>query len=172
MRDLVRPWTRLRDPRFTGHELPLPDFGLACRACRWLLTGAQRHACPHCGVPFDPEEYRPAGEWYVLDHEGCGGLLVSGVQPRLAAEYVPHMPMGEKALAEIYVGQSMTVTRLRVPTEFYFEVRWLIRQMLAEVARARMIGESQKWRCRNCREMNPGHFEICWNCEAGRSAQV
>ena len=28
MADVVQTWHRLRDPRFTGHELPLPDFGL------------------------------------------------------------------------------------------------------------------------------------------------
>jgi hypothetical protein len=29
--------------------------------------------------------------------------------------------------------------------------------------------ETSSWRCRNCRETNPGEFEFCWNCEHGRT---
>jgi predicted RNA-binding Zn-ribbon protein involved in translation (DUF1610 family) len=157
--ELIGPWTRLRDPRFTGHELPLPDFGLLCRACQRPLAGATDFTCPACGAAFDPETWRPRRTWFILDAELCGPLPVPGVQALLAAESVPHFPMLEMTVGEIYGGQSIMVNRLRVASEFYFEVRWLLAQARQELG---------AWRCARCGEDNPAHFELCWNCQAPR----
>lgn len=27
------------------------------------------------------------------------------------------------------------------------------------------------WACQDCREQNPGNFEVCWNCGEGRRAR-
>jgi hypothetical protein len=27
-------------------------------------------------------------------------------------------------------------------------------------------GEQREWACRDCGEVNPANFEVCWNCEA------
>lgn len=163
--DLIRPWTRLRDPRFTGHERPLPDFGLTCPRCHAELAGATQSACPHCGHPFDIEATRPAAGWFVLDREMCGELPIPGVQARLLADGVPHIPVGERTVNEIYGGHSMMIGRLRVPREFFFEVLWLVQHMRAEFAQARATNETQHWFCDTCGEENPGTFEVCWNCE-------
>ncbi len=166
--ELIGPWTRLRDPRFTGHELPLPDLGLRCHVCQHPLVGAAARTCPHCGAAFDPETWRPRRTWFILDAELCGKLPVPGVQALLAAESVPHFPMMEMTIGEIYGGQSIMVTRLRVPSEFYFEVRWLLERARRELEAVRAVGAQGQWRCPGCGEDNPVHFDICWNCQAAR----
>ncbi|GAG47044.1 unnamed protein product, partial [marine sediment metagenome] len=65
----------------------------------------------------------------------------------------------------------IAVTRLRVPSEFYFEVLWLIRRAREEMEAVRAAGESRRWRCPRCGEENPGHFEVCWNCEGVKSGE-
>lgn len=166
--DLVRPWTRLRPPRFTGRELPIPEYGFACGSCGAPLAAATQFACTRCGTPFDLESRRPAGEWFVLGTDLCAGLAIPGVQSLLAAENVPYAPMSDMTLAEIYGGQSILPTRLRVPSEFYFEVLWLIQRSRQDVQRLRAAGPLPRWCCANCGEANPGHFDLCWNCEHGR----
>ncbi len=168
MAALIRPWTRLRDPRFTGRERPLPDFGLLCRACGRALAGAPRDVCLHCGRQFDVEDWRPPREWFVLDAALVGPLPIPGVQALLANELVPHFPVGELSVAEIYGGRSSTINALRIPREFYFEVRWLVQRALADLRAARAARGRGDWRCAACDAPNPGHFELCWNCERPR----
>jgi rubrerythrin len=168
--DLVRPWTRLRSPRFTGHESPLPDFGLMCATCGQALAGAREHTCPHCGAPFDPEHRRPPETWFVLDARLCGQLPIPCVQALLTTEGVPNFPVTERTVGQIYGGQSIVLAGLRVPSEFYFEVLWLIRRARIDMAAARAAGEQNQWRCPQCGEENPAHFEVCWHCEQPRSS--
>lgn len=165
---LIRSWTPLRAPRFTGDELPLPDFGLFCGACQQPLAGATELRCPSCAAPFEVQTLRPAKPWFVLSGELCGPLPIPGVQALLATEGVPHVPVHEKTLSEIYGGQSMTVSRLRVPSDFYFEVLWLIQRALTEMETVRST-EPEPWTCQRCGEENPGHFELCWQCQETRS---
>jgi hypothetical protein len=167
---LTRPWTRLRDPRFTGHELPLPDFGLTCAACGGPLAGATQRSCALCQAPFDPESYRPREPWFVLDGSLCRGVPVSMVQMLLTSEQLPHLPVGEMTIGEIYGGQTMMVQRLRVPREFFFEVLWLIREAQRDIAAVRARGPQQEWHCGHCGAGNPGHFEVCWNCQRPKSS--
>lgn len=168
IKELVRPWTRLRAPRFTGRELPVPDYGLTCSACGAPLAGAPRSACSTCRTPFDLEDRRPAGEWFVFGTDLTGGLPIPGVQSLFAAENVPYAPFNDMTLAEIYGGQSILPTRLRVPSEFYFDVLWLLRRARQELQALRAAGPQPNWRCTNCGEANPGHFDLCWNCEQAR----
>lgn len=169
---LVRTWTRLRAPRFTGQELPLPDFGLACSECGEPLAGARQFACPQCTTSFDPQAARPAREWFLLDHEDCGTLMMPAVVAMLAHERVPYAEVGENALRQIYGMASMTAARIRVPSEFYFEVRWLLQAAKMDVAKVREdAGETVPWPCPACGEENPAHFEVCWKCESGRGPE-
>jgi hypothetical protein len=164
---LVGTWTRLRPPQFTGQELPLPDFGLGCAACKQPLAGAATHMCPHCGVAFDPENWRPAREWFDIDEGICGGRASAGIAALLGEEYIPYMRTNERTAAEIYVGSTtLPMFRLRSPREFYFDVRWILRRArrVAEAERAASRGQ-RRWRCAQCGEANPGNFAICWNCE-------
>ena len=167
--ELVSTRTRLRPPRFTGEELPLPDFGLSCAACGEPLAGATARACPQCGEPFDPESLRPPRKWFILDAELCGSLPIPGVQALLAADMVPYAPMQEKSVREIFGGHGITFSRLRVPSEFYFEVLWLLQRARREMEQARAAAGADDWTCSSCGEENPGHFEVCWNCEAVKS---
>lgn len=166
---LIGTWTCLRDPRFTGTEVPLPDFGLTCGSCDAELAGATSLACPSCGRPFDPGLVRPHGKWFILDAGLCGPLPIPGVQAMLAAESVPYTPVQEKSVAEIYGGHSILFTRLRVPSEFYFDVLWLLQRAKREMAEARAAAGTEEWTCSRCGEANPGHFEVCWNCEGVKS---
>jgi len=164
IRRLVRPWTRLRAPRFTGKELPLPDFGLVCRACGTALAGATRHQCPTCAEPFDPLALQPATEWFVLDARACAPLHILVVQDLLTSEQIPYIPADEASLRELLAGRSLFQNRLRVSSEFFFEVLWLLAAARRELYTARRRRAAGEWHCPYCRQANPGHFEICWNC--------
>ena len=170
VKDLVRTWTRLRGPRFTGHESPLPDFGLACATCGQALVGAVEQRCPGCGAAFDPEAVRPKEAWFVLDARLCGDLPIPAVQALLAMEGVPHFPLTERTLGQIYGSESFVLAGLRTPSEFYYELLWLLRRTLNEVQAARATADRDLWPCPQCGEHNPAHFEVCWNCERPRHA--
>lgn len=164
MSTIVQSWTRLRPPRYTGEELPLPDFGLSCAACGEPLAGATSRACPQCAEPFDLQVLRPRRDWFVLDQVMCGPVPVPGVQAVLAAELVPHFPVEERTVGEIYCGHSMLYNGLRVAGEFYFEVLWLLTRARREMEQVRAAGGTRNWTCPHCGEENPGNFELCWNC--------
>jgi len=168
MEEVVKPWHRLREPRFTGHELPLPDFGLRCRACGQPLAGASARRCPACGAPFDPEAIRPRRHWFLVDQELCGEVPLAGLEALLAAERVPYTRAHGKLLSEIYGVTQPIGSRLLVPREFFFELLWLIRRASAEIARVRQE-PPQEWVCPGCGEAVPGHFELCWNCQSRRA---
>lgn len=167
MADVVKPWHRLREPRFTGHELPLPDFGLSCRACGRPLAGAPTRRCPHCGVAFEPEAVRPHRRWFLIDEALCGDVPLAGLESLLAAERVPYTRAHGKLLSEIY-GVTQTIgSRLLVPREFFFELLWLIRRAAEDIERVRQQ-PGEEWICPRCGEVVPDHFDVCWNCEYRR----
>ena len=168
MAEIVKPWHRLRDPRFTGRELPFPDFGLRCRRCERPLAGAPRRQCPHCDTPFNPEQLLISrGDWFIIDKHLCGEVPLAGLEALLAAELVPHQRAAGTLLVEIYGGTDIVGSRLLVPREFYFEVLWLIRRTATEMVHTRREPGTD-WTCPNCGEAVPGHFDVCWQCETGR----
>jgi hypothetical protein len=83
-------------------------------------------------------------------------------------EHVPHIPVAERTVSEIYGGHGLLFDRLRVPSEFYFDVLFLLQRARREMAAARAAGEAANWTCRGCGEENPGNFELCWNCQGPR----
>ena len=91
---------------------------------------------------------------------------MSSVQVLLAGKQVPHLPIGEKSLSEIYGGTTLAITALRVASEFYFDVLALLQQTRREIAIARMNTPDSDWTCSSCGEDSPAHFEVCWNCGA------
>lgn len=167
MADVVKPWHRLRDPSFTGHELPLPDFGLLCQRCRQPLAGAPTRQCPSCGAGFDPEALRPHHKWFLVDQITCGDVALAGLEALLGAEHVPHIHARGKLLAEIYGVKQIIGSPLLVPREFFFDVLWLIRQAALDMQRIRRQPEAD-WTCPKCGESVPGHFDVCWKCETAR----
>jgi predicted RNA-binding Zn-ribbon protein involved in translation (DUF1610 family) len=169
MSEVVKPWHRLRDPRFTGHELPFPDFGLQCSACDRPLAGATTWKCPGCGVEFDPEPIRPERKWLLVDQPMCGEVPLAGVEVLLAAERVPYTRAQGKLVSEIYGVTQIIGARLLVPREFFFEVLWLIRRAAQDIEHVRQQ-PGEDWTCPNCGEQVPAHFDVCWNCETSRDA--
>lgn len=161
MGDVIPTWARLRDPTYTGNELPLPDFGLACADCGHALAGATARSCPSCTKPFDPAALRPKREWFArrmgyeteLDYAAWTALEVHQIP------YIRHDP----ARPYTMIGRSLVY----IPSEFYFDFLHAIRD--ADV-RSRADAGSREWRCLSCRETNPNTFDICWSCGAGRKA--
>ncbi|MFH1748692.1 MAG: hypothetical protein ABIG44_16785 [Planctomycetota bacterium] len=164
MGSIVHTWMRLRPPRFTGDESPLPDFGFYCPYCETDLAGAINHTCPQCGKPFDISGRLPRHDWFILDRIMCGEVPVPGMQSVLEAELVPHFPVEERTIGELVGGHGSLFNRLRVASEFYLEVRWLLQHARHEMDVARAAGGLNDWTCPKCHEENPGNFDLCWNC--------
>jgi rubrerythrin len=163
MSKIVAPWTRVRGPRFSGHELPIPDFGLGCGGCGTPLLGWSTRQCPECGAMFDPEARRPAKAWFAVEPEMCGPMLTPMVEMLLAGEYVPHFYLDHKTFLDISLGGSARGARLMVHREFYYELLWLLREEAKRVERERAsVGD--EWRCGQCGADNPGNFDLCWSC--------
>lgn len=168
---MIRSWTPLRPPRFTGRELPQPDFGLRCRSCGAPLAGATEYACAHCRRPFDPASFIPERAWFRLTEEICGGPLLASAYALLGDDHIPHMPDNERTLVEIYGGIQQPIPRLRIPREYFFDTCWLFRKHVREQEAERLRPQRADWRCAGCGEDNPGNFELCWNCERARPAE-
>jgi hypothetical protein len=167
MGEVVQSWHRLRPPRFTGRENPFPDYGLDCKHCRRPLAGARDFACPHCETRFDPESYSPGREWHPINRELYGGVSAVTLAPILAAERVPYISGDSNLVRDVLGISNVTDTRLLIPREFYFEALWLIQRAIGEL-RCRRVKSTAAWRCGRCSESVPGHFEVCWNCQAPR----
>ena len=167
MSDVVKPWHRLREPRFTGHELPFPDFGLRCRNCQEPLAGARTRQCQNCGTRFDPRALRPSKEWFVVDRVVCGDVPLGVAEALFGTERVPHLRSSAKGVAQIYGVSQVIGVPLLVPREFYFEVLWLIRQATLEMQQTREH-PAPEWACPKCGAAVPGNFDVCWRCQQRR----
>ncbi len=53
------------------HQLPIPDWGLHCPNCDYLLVGLPEHRCPECGTQLDMEGL--CGTWATLRPPRYGG---------------------------------------------------------------------------------------------------
>jgi rubrerythrin len=162
MAEVVRPWTRLREPRFSGEELPFPDFGLKCATCGRPLAGAPQRVCPACGEPFDPAAFLPAKKWHAVEPQEDQSLPFPMTESILVSEQVPHI------VHETRTAFGIAGWRLMVPSDFYFEVLWLIRQARNRIESQRAADGDEGWLCPQCNTNNPGGFELCWNCGAAR----
>ena len=164
MEDIIKPWHRLRDPHFTGLELPFPDFGLACGACESPLAGAERHACPTCGDAFDPLARLPEKDWFAAESWMIHDMPQPLLEMILVAEYIPHTfrefrsPFGFESL-------EMVASR-----EFFFDFLAVVRRERIQMADNRDAARTGQWRCGGCDEENPPNFDVCWNCEVPKAA--
>lgn len=164
MAAIVETWHRLREPRFTGRESPLPDFGLDCQACGRPLAGAAEWACPACGGAFDTQAFRPRTEWFEVTPQLRAGLPFQLLESILAAEYVPFM------VRDDHNALGLMRWRLLVPGEFYFDFRRLVRDAQVRIAAQQDCPAAQAWRCLQCGSENPDAFDICWQCQEERTA--
>ncbi len=168
MADVVRPWHRLRSPTFTGRERPLPDFGLECARCEASLAGAERETCAECSAPLGLERLKPGGEWFTVDRVLRRGVPIDLIRAILTEEYVPYRVEEHRTYREIYGMTAIDPVRLRVMSEFFFDLLRLVRvreeEHLSDVERS----SPGEWPCPDCGENNPGHFDVCWSCSADR----
>jgi len=161
--------SRLNSPSLAqfGSELPLPDFGLLCRRCGSSLAGAGSRRCGTCAEPFDPLTWLPDTTWFTVDRQFADPVPVPWFEAALASEQVPFTYLPGRMLRELLGGAGGQLGRpLSVPTEFYFEVRWLLQQAARRMERAR--GQTGEWTCESCSEQVPEHFDVCWNCGTER----
>lgn len=168
MREIIQPWTRLRGPMFTGYELPIPDFNLTCMQCGRSAAGWSSRACPQCGTAFDPAAYLPESKWFRVDAEIRGVLLEPVAEVLLAERQIPHFTRGDRTLPGIILGQVGEAAQLMSPSEFYFEVRFVLwsenRRILSEAGGP----DQREWTCGDCGESSPATFDLCWNCQTPR----
>ena len=160
MAAIIPSWVRLRDPQYTGAEVPFPDFGLECEQCGTPLADAPERACPICGQPFDLRTMAPVKAWFVVEPDMREPLPMALVESILVTEEVPHL-----VREGLYAFGTANWTLL-VPGEFYFELLWLIRDAKQRIEAERDGPAGQSWWCQGCGEENPAGFERCWSCSA------
>jgi len=153
-----------REPAFTGHERPVPDFGLCCRNCESPLAGATGVTCLHCFEPFDLMSFIPPGD---LVNIGRLIPLPIGSMTRniLYQEGIPYV-VGDAGLDQIYAAVSPFASRrLFVPREFFFDA---LHALVAAAKQAAFPAAGPDWTCPTCHEPVPINFDVCWNCNTPR----
>ena len=167
IRSIIPTSAGLRDPRFSGEELPFPDFGLTCAKCGYPLAGTRERRCPSCFEPFDPQVIKPADGWFTIEPWMCQGVPIDVVGAVLDAEYVPYT-VHEHRSAVGFAWSSISVAR-----DFIFDLLYVIRQRVSESATPGTgspadSAEAKPWNCESCSQQNPAHFAVCWNCQTAR----
>ena len=159
-------WSNLPAPRYTGAELPIPDFGLACAECGCPLAGWTRFECPDCATPVDLPAMLPdkpmicvyrAPQW---DQGRMVKLILdtNNVPCRLANDALAHA-YGEIPMLTGY-------NEVLVPRSHYFDALYTLRHDWPEGPAV----SADEWSCPECGERCPGTFELCWNCSAERQS--
>ena len=154
---------------FDPEALPIPDLGLRCLDCGYGLAGLPRHQCPECGRAVTIDEYIPKGDFPVVVFDGKEVRSTPEVLDVLRRYQVPFTEMMGPA-DSLYglLGATHRRSRVAVARSRYFEVIDLLRrQALGEAMPPVAVCDRAAWTCANCREENPGGFEICWNCGKG-----
>lgn len=165
MSELVQPWTRLRPPRVTSADSPLPDVMLNCPRCSQSLTGAVHGKCPSCLAVVDVASMIPRQAWVAIQSDDLAPLTASHAEHVFAEAYIPFVPQQSAIgqLGSLLTGGPRAV--LWVPREFWLEARSVIRAALLSVHEVRQSGAADQ-ACAACGESAPAHFELCWNCGA------
>jgi ribosomal protein L37E len=158
--EVVRPWNRIRDPWFTGEELPIPEWGLQCRECGTSLCGITTYVCSHCGaaVPL-PAKLRPHSEWFAVTPEQGGSLSKELAEMVLLEHDIPHRRVSSSQL----YGELHTQWYITAASEFYFDVLFVLTREQQRIEASRADAE-RKLNCQSCEAENPGNFLTCWQC--------
>lgn len=171
MREVVKPWTRLRPPRFDGTERPLPDYGFDCAECGASLAGARSDCCNKCETRFDLHAIVPKSKWFAITAAAAQPLTLGHLETMFLAEQLPHVPIDQRTLHEHLLGQQSIGSNLLVPREFWFEVRWLIGGAARDLHAIRTAPKAD-WKCATCGEDVPANFELCWNCGSAQESHL
>ena len=154
-------YIKKREPKFTGNERPLPDFGLSCAECEHMLAGASGDTCPACGLGFDLLALLARRDWVNINRF-VPPPLTAIAKTVLYDAQIPYMIDNAK-LRELYGGNIPFLSgRLRVPRSFFFDALFAF----AAAAEPATVGFDREWDCPACNEQVPAGFELCWNCNA------
>jgi hypothetical protein len=153
---------------FDPYDLPIPDLGLRCLNCGYLLAGLPSHRCAECGRAIDLDEHIPKGDWPDVIVDGAEAILTRETMDLLTGYQIPFME-SQSNLSMTYAMRPSPFgrSRLAVPRHRYFEVIDLLRrQQQGEPMPPPPPDTSYlpEWSCNQCGEDNPGSFEICWHC--------
>lgn len=170
MQEIVQTWTRLRDPTYSGQELPIPDFGLACPHCGMALAGTLTHRCVQCAESIDMEAFRPNRKWFEADLWTGANPVAGNIDELLATDMIPYTRAIGRTASDVFLARGASVGVLYVSSEFFFDFLAHMRQM--RIDRATVAEKRPDWTCPSCAEIVPGNFEICWNCGVNRAGAL
>lgn len=157
--NVIQSWHRLREPEFTGDELPVPDWGLQCRKCNASLFGSRTYECERCNQPFTmPQKLRPQKTWFEVSESISQGLSDSYIELLLFNAQIPHRR--EQSLQFLLQAPKLMILAHR---DFYFDVLHLLASERRRLAEGRAMAQNEKV-CPTCGKQNPGNFAICWSC--------
>ncbi|MEO0588222.1 MAG: hypothetical protein AAF078_11335 [Planctomycetota bacterium] len=159
---------------------PLPDLGLRCLKCAYPLAGVTRCVCPECGWAFELDDLVPDGAFPQLIADGEMVRASAELEELMAAYQVPLVRMSDPVndvfggMFSPWAGQAEPGPGVAVPRDRWLEAvdlirRWRLNEELSPPPPA-FDEDAPEWCCAACGEMNPGHFEVCWNCTADRPA--
>jgi hypothetical protein len=159
---------------FDPNVLPIPDLGLLCPSCGYILAGLPRHRCPECGREFAMDDLVPPGDFPPVVCNGRFVHLTREIRELLRRLRIPFVQTGGGPLEVLYgLDPTPSQQTLGVPRESWFEVvHWLRRLQEGEPLPADTHSTRPDWRCPACREKNPGTFDICWKCAHGRAPET
>ncbi len=166
MNEVIQTYTKLREPVFTGAELPLPDFSLHCKKCKAPLADASSFHCPQCSRPFAPKRWQPRRTWFKVSPRMRQDIPQEVIAALLEENYVPYI------LDQSRDPFGFSTTRLLVAKEFFFDLLWILTQTRSKVQSEIKVEEPTTWHCESCQEQNPGHFELCWQCQHSRDMET
>ena len=85
------------------------------------------------------------------------------VRDLLAANEIDAILLNENTSSGAYVGIGLVMAEVWVQDESQFQAaKKLVRQF--QTANA----SHMDWPCATCDEINPGTFDVCWNCDSAR----
>lgn len=158
------------DSVFDPNQLPMPDLGLVCRDCGYPLAYATEHRCPECGWRFEVDDLVPPGEFPALYADGREVRGTPQVVNLLKRYQVPFIALADPSVGVFGLVRtsSQVGDPLAVPRERYLEVIDLLRRSRQDEAMPpapERVNPDKSWTCSHCAESNPGHFQVCWNCQ-------
>ncbi len=156
-----------RPARVSHRDSVDSNYELECPRCKHSLTGIPDSCCPECGLLVD---YEPVKVFTAYDQS-----LVWVAAMLMDEHQISNMVnVGSFQVFGGVFEKRKQMPCVEVPFKFFHEAVDLLERKFGK--RHFKAGEQPKrpddtpdWLCPNCREENPGSFEVCWNCGADRA---
>lgn len=105
--------------------------------------------------------------WFQVDPVSVRPLDMTTLGVLLEQAGIPFYPVSTLSPTDLILGARVVGGNLLVAAEFYFDFLALVADGKAKLA-ANRRNITPDWACPKCGEGNPGHFELCWKCQASR----